>query len=77
MAYDDYLYLGIIFATIPFGFGLKYVRSLNAERNLRLRYIYCLSIGFLLAVVGMRLQVWHSCFVIGVNFFILSSFNLQ
>ena len=77
MGYDDYLYVAIILLTIPFGYLFKFVRGSDFGQTVRVRYVYCLLVGLVLAAVGTRTQIWHCVLVVFVNYFIVRFTSLQ
>lgn len=68
MAYDDYLYLGLVCASVPLGFGLRLIKRPTHSETVTWRYVYCLAVGLLLAVLGTRSQVWHCWLTVLVNY---------
>ena len=68
MAYDDYVYLGLVCASVPLGFGLRLIQRPTHSETVTWRHVYCLVVGLLLAVVGTGSQVWHCCLTVVVNY---------
>ena len=68
MASDDFVYLGLVCASVPLGFGLRLIKRPTHRETVTWRYVYCLVVGLLLAVLGTGTQVWHCCLTVLVNY---------
>ena len=77
MAYDDYVYLGLVCASVPLGFGLRLIKRPTHCETVTLRHVYCLVVGLVLAAAGTGTQVWHCCLTVVANYLLYKTINAR